>query len=217
MPMRFLCPTRQALPLSLSLVGLIFPALPAPAADETSTRVVVSGEEIVDMAKVHSGGQIVFVSSGQKLAVSHAIDDDRRTIFQFSNSDPRPTLLVKLNETRPVQRVSLVPGSAAPRVNVYLLDELPRTASDLDALKPLTSIVNLVVGREASAEFAPQNARYVALRWVLANPAAGPVKVAEVSAFAQTDSRHVSDLLAAAAPADSFQVVEPPDVSVVSQ
>jgi hypothetical protein len=102
-------------------------------------------------------------------------------------------------------------------VNVYLLDELPRKASDLDALKPLTSIVNLVVGREAAAEFAPQNARYVALRWILTGPSAGPVKVAEVSALAQSDSHHVTDLFAVADPAASFHAVEPPDIAVVSQ
>lgn len=198
------------------LVGLLSISLPALAADEPSTQPTIAGEKLVDMAKVQSGGQVAFVTSGQRPAVFHAIDDDRRTIFRFSESDTHPTLIVKLNETRPVHRVSLVPGSETAQVNVYLLDELPRKASDLDALKPLTSIVNLAVGREAAAEFAPQNARYVALRWILAGPSAGPVKVAEVSVFAQSDSRHASDLLAVAYP-PAFQVVEPPDVSVVSE
>jgi hypothetical protein len=103
-------------------------------------------------------------------------------------------------------------------VNVYLLDELPRKATDLDTLRPLTSIVNLVVGKESAAEFAPQNARYVALQWILAGPSAGPVKVAEVSAYAQSNSRHVADFLAIANPtAASFHAVEPPDVAVVSE
>jgi hypothetical protein len=214
--MRSLCVRRGALTLPVSLVGLLFTSLPARAADEASTRPTNSGEEIVDMAKVQAGGQVAFVSSGQRMAVFHAIDDDRRTIFRFSESDAHPTLIIKLNETRPVHRVSLVPASETVQVNVYLLDELPRKASDLDALKPLTSIVNLVVGREAAAEFAPQNARYVALRWILGGHSAGPVKVAEVSAFAQSDSRHVADLLAVADPAVSFQVVEPPDIAPVS-
>ncbi|MBV9618623.1 MAG: hypothetical protein JO201_05375 [Verrucomicrobia bacterium] len=170
------------------------------------------------MAKVQSGGQVAFVSSGSRPAVFHAIDDDRRTIFRFSASDTHPTLIVKLNETQPVYRVSLVPGSEMGQVNVYLLDDLPRKATDLDAIKPLTSIVNLVVGKESAAEFAPQNARYVALRWILAGPSAGPVKVAEVSAYAQSDSRRATDFLAIANPtAASFQAVEPPDVAVVSE
>lgn len=214
--MRFLRVIRGRLVLPGSLAGLLFISLPAGAADERSTQPTNAGEEIVDMAKVQAGGQVAFVTSGQRLAVFHAIDDDRRTIFRFSESDAHPTLIVKLNETRPVRRVSLVPGSEALQVNVYLLDELPRKASDLDALKPLTSIVNLVVGREAAVNFAPQNARYVALRWILASHSAGPVKVAEVSAFAQSDSHHLSDLLAAADPPASFQAVEPPDIAPIS-
>jgi len=216
--MRFPCfAWGQFVLLPACLVGLLSIGLPAQAADEPSTQPTTAGEKLVDMAKVQSGGQVAFVSSGQRPAVSHAIDDDRRTIFQFSESDAHPTLIIKLNETRPVHRVSLVPGSETAQVNVYLLDELPRKASDLDALKPLTSIVNLVVGREAAAEFAPQNARYVALRWILTGPSAGPVKVAEVSALAQSDSHHVTDLFAVADPAASFHAVEPPDIAVVSQ
>ncbi len=214
--MTFLYLTRGQL-LAVSSAGLLFITPPAPAADEGSNQSTAAGEEIVDMAKAQAGGQVAFVTSGQRPAVFHAIDDDRRTIFRFSESDAHPTLIIKLNETRPVSRVSLVPASETLQVNVYLLNELPQKASDLDALKPLTSIVNLVVGREAAAEFAPQNARYVALRWIVAGPSAGPVKVAEVSAFAQSDSRHVSDLLAVADPAVSFHPIEPPDVAVVSQ
>lgn len=211
--MRFLHLTRPQFVLA---AGLLFLGLPVQAADESSTQPTNTAEDIADMAKVQSGGQVAFVTSGQRQAVLHAIDDDRRTIFQFSESDAHPTLIVKLNAIQPVRRVSLVPGSEVLQVNVYLLDELPRKVSDLDSLKPVTSIVNLVIGREAAADFAPQSARYVALRWMLATPSAGSVKVAEVSAFAQSDSHHPSDLLAAADPADSFKVVEPPDVAVVS-
>jgi hypothetical protein len=211
--MRFLHLMRPQFVLA---AGLLFLNLRVQAADDSSNQPTNTGEGIVDMAKVQSGGEVAFVTSGQRPAVMHAIDDDRRTIFQFSESDTHPTLIVKLNETRPVSRVSLVPESDALQVNVYLLDELPRKVSDLDSLKPVTSIVNLVVGREVAASFAPQNARYVAFRWILATPTAGSVKVAEVSAFAQSDSHRAADLLAAADPADSFKVVEPPDVAVVS-
>jgi hypothetical protein len=200
----------------IAAAGLLFFGLSLQAADQSSNQPTNSDDDVVDMAKVQSGGQVAFVSSGQKPAVLHAIDDDRRTVFQFSASDPHPTLIIKLNDAQPVRRVSLVPGSEASQVNVYLLDELPHKMDDLDSIKPLTSIVNLVVGREASADFAPQSARYVALRWVLTTPSADSVKVAEVSAFAQTDSHHAQDLLAAADPADSFKVVEPPDVAMVS-
>ena len=212
-PMRFLRP------MWLKFVfagGLFFLGASTQAADQSSTQSNDTNEDTVDMAKVQSGGTVAFVSSGKKLAVLRAIDDDRRTLFQFSDSDSHPTLIIKLNETRPVSRVSLVPESNVSQVNVYLLNEVPRNASDLDALTPTTAIVNLVVGREAAADFAPQSARYVALRWMLLSTSAGPAKVAEVSVFAASDSHHSSDLLALADPAASLQVVEPPDVPVVS-
>jgi hypothetical protein len=212
--MRFLHLIRPQFVLA---AGLLFLGLPIQGADESSSQPTNTGEDIVDMAKVQSGGKVAFVTSGQRPAVLHAIDDDRRTVFQFSESDSHPTLIVKLNEIQPVRRVSLVPGSDALQVNVYLLDELPRKVSDLDALKPVSSIVNLIVGREAAADFAPQNAHYVALRWILTAPSAGSVKVAEVSAFAQTDSHLPTDLLAAVDPANSFQVIGPPEVAVVSR
>jgi hypothetical protein len=211
--MRFLHLIRPRFVLA---AGLLFLSLPIRAADESSSQPTNTGEEVVDMAKVQSGGRVAFVTSGQRPAVLHVIDDDRRTVFQFSESESHPTLIVKLNETQQVRRVSLVPGSEALQVNIYLLDQLPRKGSDLGSLKPVTSIVNLVVGREAAADFAPQNAHYVVLRWILAAPFAGSVKVAEVSAFAQTDSHRPTDLLAAADPANSFQVIGPPDVAVVS-
>ena len=184
--MRFLHSSCSRLLLPTTLIGLFFNISPVCAAD-TSNQAVVDADD-VDLAKIQSGGQIVLVSSGQRLALSHAIDDDRRTVFQFSTSDPRPTLVVKLTESKPIHRVSVVPGSECRKVDVYLLDELPRDLSDLDKIEPLTSMVDLVVGKEASVDFAPHKARYVALRWTLAGTASGPLKIAEIGAFTKPDS-----------------------------
>ena len=154
----------------------------------------------MDLAKVLAGGKVVFVSSGSRPIGFQAIDDERRTTFQFSNSDPRPTLIVELEKIRPVHRVSVVPGSQSLKVDVYLLTKRPRNLSDLDKIELLTSIVDLVVGREAAVDFAPQRARYVVLRWTLATKLPGPLKIAEVSAFTKPDSAQVADALAATEP-----------------
>jgi hypothetical protein len=151
-------------------------------ATSSSNQVVVEAED-VDLAKLVSGGEVVLVSSGKRLTVSHAIDGDRRTIFQFSDSDPRPTLIIKLTDTMPVHRVSVVVGSETRKVEVYLLGEIPRDLSDLDKLHPVGSIVDPGIAREASLDFAPQNAQFVALRWALATNHAHPLAVAEVSVF----------------------------------
>jgi len=155
------------------------------------------------------------ITSGQRAATSHAIDNDRRTVFQFSTSDPRPTVVVKLTESKPIHRVSVVPASESLKVDVYLLDELPRDLSNLDKIKPLTSIVDLVVGREAAVDFAPQKARYVVLRWTLSTTAVGPLKIAEISAFTKPDSPPVSAALAATDPPISL-VMGPPAITPIS-
>ncbi len=169
----------------VSLIVFSLHGRPIRAA-EPSNRVVVNAED-VDLAKIQSGGQIVFVSSGQRPAVSHAIDDDRRTVFMFSSSDPRPTLIIKLTKSRPLHRVSVVVGSEAGKVDVYLLGEIPGDGSDLDKLKPVGSIVDLGIAREAVVDFAPQNARYVALRWALPKNYSRPLAIAEIGAFSNVD------------------------------
>jgi hypothetical protein len=182
-------------------------------AAETSNRVVVTAED-VDVAKTQSGGQIVFVSSGQRPAVSHAIDDDRRTVFLFSSSDPRPTLIVKLTKSRSVHRVSVVVGSEAGKVDVYLLDEIRGDGSDLDKVKPVASIVDLGVAREAVVDFAPQSARYVALRWALSKNYSHPLAIAEISAF--SNGTDPGGTLVASEPPPADAIEGPPLIVSVS-
>ncbi|HWY50579.1 MAG TPA: hypothetical protein VNW72_03770 [Chthoniobacterales bacterium] len=211
--MRFLHPKWNRQLLAVSLVGFSLNGSPIRA-DETLNRMVVTAEDI-DLAKIQSGGQVVFVSSGQRAAASHAIDGDRRTVFLFSISDPRPTLIVKLTESKPVHRVSVVVGSQAGEVNVYLLDEIPRDPSDLDKVKPVASITDFEVGREAVADFAPKNARYIALRWALSKNYSHPMAVAEVSVFSNATDPTLATLAASdPPPADPIQA--PPIIVSVS-
>jgi hypothetical protein len=109
----------------------------------------------------------------------------------------------------------VVPGSASSKVDVYLLDELPRNPSELDKSTPLTSIVDLVVGKESAVDFPPQPARYIALRWTPALTVVEPFKVAEISAFTKGDPPHVADALAATDP-PVFLVPDPPVIAPTS-
>src|SRR2546430_1936240 len=213
--MSFLRASRSRHLLPTVLIGLFFCISSLRATDQVTQPIVVDAND-VDVAKLQSGGQIVLISSGQRPTGSHAIDDDRRTAFQFSNSDPRPTVIVKLNDTKPVHRVSVVPGSESKKVDVYLFDELPRDAAALDKIHPLASIVDLAVGREAAVDFAPQRARYVALRWTLAANATGPLRIAEISAFSKADAPQVTAALAATDPPISL-VTGPPIIIPVSE
>src|SRR5437660_3953706 len=167
MPMRNLRAKRGRLALLAGLSALGLNNSPIRAA-ETSDQAPASAAE-VDLAKVESGGRVIFVSSGARLTGVRAIDDDRRTTFPFSVSDSRPTVIVELTENRPIHRVSVVLGSEGGKVEVYLLDKLPRATVDLDQTAPVASLIDAGIGHEASAEFAPKSARYVALRWTLAS------------------------------------------------
>lgn len=210
--MRLLRKSLGRLLLPTGLAGLLLSSSPAGAAD--SSNQALAGVVETDLAKIQAGGHIAFISSGQRMADLHAIDDDRRTVFEFSTADSRPTLIVRVSGNKPIHRVSVVPGSETQKVDVYLLNESLRDPSDLDKIKPLTSIVDLAVGREASAEFAPQPARYVALRWTLARFAPGPFAVAEISAFTRAE---VPDAAATAlAAADPPIVVGLPAIAPVS-
>jgi hypothetical protein len=211
--MRFLHLSRSRLFLPATLIGLFF-RISAIRAAEVSDQALLDADDL-DVAKVQSGGQIVLVSSGPRPAGFQAIDDNRRTVFQFANSDPRPTVIVKLTESKPIHRVSVVPGTESPKIDVYLLNELPRDPVDLDKIKPLTSILDVITGREAAVDFAPQKARYIALRWTLPGVVVGPLRVAEISAFTRSDSPPVSAALAATDPPISV-VMGPPIVAPIS-
>src|SRR5438067_13358381 len=163
------------------LIGLLFTFSTFGAPEKPGQDLVRADE--VDLAKVQAGAKVVLISSGVRGAGFRAIDDDHRTTFRFSSDDARPTLIVQLIENRPIHRVSAVVGSESGKIDVYLLNELPRRPTDLDALNPIGSIINAAVAREASLDFAPQNARYVALRWTLSNRAPEALSVGEVSAF----------------------------------
>jgi len=201
------------LALVAGLIALCFNNPPIRAA-EISDQAPASAAE-VDLAKVQSGGRVVFVSSGARLTGFTAIDDDRRTTFPFSSSDSRPTVIVELTENRPIHRVSVVLGSEGGKADVYLLDKLPRATVDLDQVAPVASLVDGGIGRESSVEFAPKSAHYVALRWTMTGAHASALKIAEIGAFTRDDFRLVDPSLAATDP-PIYLVQGPPAVPIVS-
>jgi hypothetical protein len=197
----------------MGLIGLSLNIPPTRAA-EPSNQAVVDADD-VDLAKAQSGGRIVFVSSGPRQRSFQAIDDDRRTTFRFSNEDLHPTMIIELADSQPLYRISVVPGSQGGQVDVYLLNKLPRNPGDLAAIKPTATIVDLVVARETAVEFAPQRARYVALRWAQNKPLISAPEVAEVSAFTKGDPPHIADALAATDP-PIYLVLGPPVIPPIS-
>ena len=138
----------------------------------------------VDLAKLTSGGRIVYVSSGAKALARQMIDNDLRTASRFLGNDLHPTVIIELAQTDQIRRVSAVCTSEGIKLDVYLLNELPKNPGDFRALTPIGSIVDVANRGEATLDFAPRSARYVALRWTRQEQGREPFQVTEVSVFA---------------------------------
>jgi len=138
----------------------------------------------VDLAKLTSGGRIVYVSSGAKALARQMIDNDLRTASRFLGNDLHPTVIIELAQSDQIHRVDTVYTPEDIKLDVYLLNELPKNPGDLRALTPIGSILGVATRGEATFDFAPSNARYVALRWTRQQPGREPFHVTEVSVFA---------------------------------
>ncbi len=136
-----------------------------------------------DWAKLGAGGRVVYVSSGMKVLADRMVDNNLGTIFRFPASDTRPTVIVELAQTQMLHRVSAVFKSGDARLDVFLLNGLPKAQADLRSENGLAAIVDhLREGWFGARDFAPSNAHYVVYQWTRKN-SNGPFEVAEISAL----------------------------------
>lgn len=133
-------------------------------------------------AKLGARGRIAYVSSGSKLQAVRMIDDNLGTAFRFAGGDESPVVIVELAESQRLHRVSAVFTPEVARLDIYLLNERPKDPAALEYLTPFASIVDPPEPGNATVDFAPSNARYVALRWIRLKTRR-PFDVAQVSAF----------------------------------
>ncbi len=185
----------------------------------TVSRVTVRGNEVreFDWAKSHARARIVYVSSGPKTLGDRLIDNDLQTVFRFSESDPAPTVVVELGSSTKLHRVSAVFKAEDARVDVLLLNELPKDPADLRFAKPDASGVTLPDERGTiTVDFSVSSARYVALRWKR-NRRDEPFTVAEISAFSNDPTNLITtEDTALTENAKSLAIAEPPPVGIVS-
>jgi len=135
-----------------------------------------------NFANLYARARVVQVSSGSLPLARRMIDDDVVTAFSFSPSDPNPTAIIELDESKRLNRVSAVYQMEGARLDVYLLNDLTQDGGDLRNTKPVASVVD-AVGGKAAVDFEPRGARYVALRWTRQKAKNGSFEVAEVGAF----------------------------------
>jgi hypothetical protein len=185
----------------------------------TAARVTVRGTEVreFDWAKLKARARIAYISSGPRTLSSRMIDNDLETAFQFSESDKSPMVVVELAKNAKLHRVSTVFKAEDTRLDVLLLNELPRNVGDLQFAKPDASIVDLPDERgKITVDFSVSSARYVVLRWKRSKWQE-PFSVAEISAFSNDPADRIADQDPHLADNTStFATFGPPTVGVVS-
>jgi hypothetical protein len=160
------------------------------SAVETAPKVTVRAAESreFDWAKLQARARVAYTSSGPRILAGRMIDNDPQTVFRFSASDSLPIVIVELARSGRLHRLSAVFHAENARLDFFLLDELPKSGRDLESVKPFASVSDAVANHgKASIDFAPNNARYVALRWTR-HKSRDSFEVAEISAFSNDPS-----------------------------
>lgn len=142
-----------------------------------------------DYAALRAKGRIVYVSSGPLAAGQRMIDNNKETEFDFAANDRRPTVIVELARTEEIHRVtSLYKCPCGGRLDVYLLNDISKSATDINYQQPVASVTDQNNDGEAALDFDPEGARYVALRFTPADTesACNDFQVAEINAYGNT-------------------------------
>ena len=179
-----------------------------------------------NFANLYARARIVYISSGPREYAKRMIDDDVITAFQFSPTDPHPTVIVELADRERLHRVSAVYKMDKGHLDVFLLEELAHEPGNLNGAKPIASATDTDGDGKAAVDFDPHGARYVALRWTPADgTATRGFEVAEVSAFGEMPLSMLSTMEVPDVYADNSAgllsppplVVQPPVLPVVSE
>jgi hypothetical protein len=189
----------------ITLAGLLLgipPVLGTEAAETPSDIVYTTlsvrpdGSAVSDVAKLYARARVAYVSSGAIAFAVRMIDNDLRTAFRFPGGDLHPTVIVELAQTEQIHRVSTVYEAEGARLDVYLLNELPKHPGDLRALKPIASVLDPTNRGEAAVDFAPTGAHYVALQWTRQKSTSEKFRVTEISVLSVVSREQVLSPLA---------------------
>jgi hypothetical protein len=150
------------------------------------------------------------------------IDDDAATSFHFSTADPHPTVIVELAERERLHRVSALYKMQSGRLDIYVMDELPKDPNHLRDLAPIASVTDPGNGK-AAVDVDPRGARYVALHWMPEHSQAvkDAFEIAEVCAFggvplSTLNANEAANLFASNPPLQLGPVSDPPVITPVS-
>jgi hypothetical protein len=133
-----------------------------------------------DYATLRAKGRVVYISSGEQQTAVKMIDDNNETGHRFTAADRRPTAIVELAATEDIHRVTALYRSHKPgRFDVYLLEDISKSATDLNYRKPIASAETTEEENTAAVEFDPEGTRYVAVSFT-PNDGAGDGRAFEI-------------------------------------
>ena len=140
-----------------------------------------------DYAGLPAKARVVYVSSGSLSESRPLIDNREDAGFPFAKNDPHPTAIVELAGEEEIHRVAARYKKQTPgRLDVYLLNDMGKSATDLNYQTPIASVADENGDGEASVDFDAQGARYVAVRFTPIETAGGdhaPFEIVEIDAF----------------------------------
>lgn len=136
-------------------------------------------------------GRVVYISSGDRSSSGRVLDENTQSAHAFALSDRRPTVIVELAESHRSRRLTAIYKTPrAGRVDVYLLNDMGKSAADLKYLRPDATAVHENSDERASLDFEAGESRYVAVRFTAtasgargAGAAAGPFEIIEITAL----------------------------------
>ena len=139
-----------------------------------------------DYAALSAKARVVYVSSGPIPSTGRMIDNNNETGFSFAPSDSHPTVIVELAASETIHRVTALYRMRTPgRLDVYLLNDMGKSATDLKYLKPIASVTDEDGDGDAAVDFDPEGARYVGLRFTAFGSPGNdrPFEMVEIGAY----------------------------------
>lgn len=155
----------------------------------------VTGKANLDFARMASHARVVHVSSGDLEKATQMIDENPATSFRFAATDRHPTVIIELNANKPLNHVTALYQPQPARLDVYLLDDMSKSATDLNYRQPVASVTDAEGTGETVVEFDAAGAKFVALRWVPleTNGWSGAFDVAEITASGNVQIANITE------------------------
>ena len=161
-----------------------------------------------NLTDVHAKARALYVSSGDDLVqANNMIDGQPASSYNFGANDAMPATVIDLGKVTTLHRISAIYAPRHVGIDFYVLQSLPGSATDNDAigregnapktlrlddkslakLTPVASVLDEGTGR-AAVDFPEMSGRYILVKWAPTAHQDSAFTVAEISAFGKNKS-----------------------------